>query len=169
MIYKKVIGYEDTYLVSEYGDVKRINTNKVLKSNPVKGYLKIELCKDSIRKSFSVHRLVAMAFIENPLKKEQVNHIDGNKLNNHFSNLEWSTPKENTIHAIKNGLRKSSINQRRAASRHMTNYNNKETLDLRTGIVFDSLKIACESTNFNYLTAISQMYRKSSNSRFKYI
>lgn len=169
MIYKNVIGYEDTYLVSEYGHIKRINTGKVLKSNPVKGYLKIELCKNSIRKSFSIHRLVAMAFIDNPFNKEQVNHIDGNKLNNHFSNLEWVTAKENTIHAIKNGLRNTSINQRKAASRNITDYNNKETLDLRTGIVFDSLKIACESTNFNYLTAISQMYRKSLNARFKYV
>lgn len=163
------MGYEDTYLVSEYGHIKRINTGKVLKSNPVKGYLKIELCKNSIRKSFSIHRLVAMAFIDNDFNKEQVNHIDGNKLNNHFSNLEWVTAKENTIHAIKNGLRDASINQRKAASRNITNYNNKETLDLRTGIVFDSLKIACESTNFNYLTAISQMYRKSLNARFKYV
>lgn len=59
------------------------------------------------RHRFTLYRLVAMAFIPNddPKNKVQVNHKDGNKMNNHFSNLEWSTPEENQEHCTANGFR----------------------------------------------------------------
>lgn len=56
------------------------------------------------RKNLKIHRLVALNFIDNPLSKPFVNHIDGDKLNNDIRNLEWCTPLENTTHAIENGL-----------------------------------------------------------------
>lgn len=59
------------------------------------------------KRAIKVHRVVALAFIPNPLNKEQVNHIDGNKRNNHVNNLEWVTNSENQIHANKNDLRAS--------------------------------------------------------------
>jgi hypothetical protein len=169
MVYKNVIGYEGVYEVSEYGDIKRISKSKILKPQIVKGYHKLSLCQKSITKQHSVHRLVALAFIPNPLNKEQVNHIDGNKLNNHVSNLEWATPKENTNHAWDNGLIKTRIKQKQSASKTMIEYNQKQTIDLTTGVVFDSLKQACQSTNFNYQTAICQMYRKTIRARFQYV
>jgi len=87
---------------------------KIIKENILNPY-RIKNNKYSIvtisikgkRKSKSIHRLVAEAFIPNPENKPQVNHIDGNKQNNSISNLEWVYAKENVQHSIKNKLRKT--------------------------------------------------------------
>ena len=68
------------------------------------GYKLVTLCGNGIRKNKRIHRLLMEAFVPNPHSKAHVNHIDGNKLNNAFSNLEWATPKENAVHAHKTGL-----------------------------------------------------------------
>ena len=68
------------------------------------GYERVVLTKDGIRKTYSVHKLVELAFIPNPENKTTINHIDGNKRNNNVSNLEWATEKENQNHKWKNGL-----------------------------------------------------------------
>lgn len=69
------------------------------------GYRRVLIYVDGKRKKFFVHRLVAEQYIPNPENKPQVNHKDGDKLNNHYSNLEWVTNKENIVHAEKLGLR----------------------------------------------------------------
>ena len=66
-----------------------------------KGYLKVDLYDKGRYIHRKVHRLVAEAFVPNPYMKPQVNHIDGNKLNNSYTNLEWCTNQENCIHAQK--------------------------------------------------------------------
>jgi hypothetical protein len=68
------------------------------------GYLRITLNDNKIRKCFKIHRLVSLAFLPNPENKAEVNHIDSRKDNNHISNLEWVTPKENMAHAKREGL-----------------------------------------------------------------
>ena len=68
------------------------------------GYERVVLTKNEIRKTYSVHKLVALAFIPNPENKKTINHKDGNKRNNNVSNLEWATEKENQNHKWKNGL-----------------------------------------------------------------
>jgi hypothetical protein len=70
-----------------------------------RGYPQITLSKNGRKHTFLIHRLVAMAFVKNPNKYKEVNHKDGNKLNNKASNLEWVTRSENLIHAIKLGLK----------------------------------------------------------------
>ena len=72
------------------------------------GYRRVLIYENGKRKKYFVHRLVAEKYIPNPDNLPQVNHKDGDKLNNCVDNLEWVTPKENIRHAIKNGFRKSN-------------------------------------------------------------
>lgn len=70
------------------------------------GYKMVGLSNSDGRKSFSIHRLVAKAFIKNSNNYKEVNHIDGNKANNCYINLEWCTRKSNILHAYRIGLKK---------------------------------------------------------------
>lgn len=79
-------------------------------------------------KNYQIHRLVASAFIPNPDNKPQVNHIDGNKLNNHVSNLEWVTSLENIRHSINNGSTKQM--SKNEGNIKYTNMQCREVLDL---------------------------------------
>lgn len=72
----------------------------------IHGYVRANLQKNNKRKNYSVHRLVAIAFIENPNKLPVVNHINGIKTDNRVENLEWCTTKENNQKAIDTGLKK---------------------------------------------------------------
>lgn len=97
------LGLKFPYLITEYGDIYK-NGDKLKPHIDHNGYLQIRLTTiDKKRKSFLVHRLVALTYIPNIKNKETVNHIDGNKLNNHISNLEWMTLLENTNDAKRLG------------------------------------------------------------------
>ena len=88
-------GY-DNYLVSNFGNVKNSKTNMIMKQyNHNKGYKLINLKNNGKWKSFTVHRLVGNAFLENPDEKPMIDHIDENKANNNVKNLRWATSKDN--------------------------------------------------------------------------
>lgn len=122
-IWKDILGYEDFYQISSLGRIRskqrafkrekyiHIYKSKILYLVKQKNhdYLTIRLNNSILTKGYLVHRLVAIAFIPNPEKKKEVNHIDGNKRNNNMSNLEWCTAKENIRHSFKMGLHKSRI------------------------------------------------------------
>jgi hypothetical protein len=107
-IWKDIAGYEGKYQVSNFGRIKSLPINTGLKVGqrhfdkmltPVKdttGYYRVHLRRDGRDKRIAVHRLVAMAFVENPKMYKYVNHKDENKTNNNASNLEWCTAKYNT-------------------------------------------------------------------------
>lgn len=100
--------YGDYFLISKCGKVFSKRTHKFLKQTISKtGYYTISTRfggRNGTSHYFKVHRLVAETFIDNVNNKQQVNHIDGNKLNNSVDNLEWVTAKENIQHAINTGL-----------------------------------------------------------------
>lgn len=103
--WRDIKGYEGKYQISNYGNVRSLNYHRsgecklmspVLKKT---GYYQINLHLNGKYKSKMIHKLVADAFLENPDNLPVVNHIDGDKTNNHVSNLEWCTVSYNTWHA----------------------------------------------------------------------
>lgn len=93
------------YLITRCGNVVNKRTKRILKNSINKdGYAKIRLSDSQKKKSYSVHRLVGMAFIKNPNNLPQINHLDGNKKNNKVTNLEWCDQSENSKHSFRIGL-----------------------------------------------------------------
>lgn len=116
-IWKPIKGFEGFYQVSDKGNVRSLggwcgnskHKERILsKSLTHDGYEKVRLNRKGKDITARVHRLVAEAFIENPLHKETVNHIDGNKQNNCVENLEWCDRKEQMQHAYNLGLKKAA-------------------------------------------------------------
>lgn len=110
-IWKPVLKLEKHYLISENGKLKRISRGRgtvvghiFSPSVSKKGYLITRLRYGKKYKTVQMHRLVAESFIPNSKNKPQVNHKDGNKKNNHYSNLEWVSNQENVDHAWANNL-----------------------------------------------------------------
>lgn len=108
-IWKKVHGFSN-YEFSNLGRIKTLNWKNskqttIMIPNVSQGYYKTILVNDLKEyKSILVHRMVAIAFICNPENKKEVNHINGNKLDNSIDNLEWCTRQENMSHAYDNNL-----------------------------------------------------------------
>ena len=98
---KEVYGY----FITEHGEVFNKGGKLLNPSNNGRGYLILRLSFKGVRKTVSVHRLVATAYIPNPHSLPEVNHKDGNKLNNHKENLMWCSRAENIAHAYLMGLR----------------------------------------------------------------
>jgi hypothetical protein len=102
-IWKDIIEYENLYQISNFGNVRNKRFLQILKQGINRsGYFEIYLSKNSKQKTLKIHRLVALHFIDNLRNLEFVNHIDGNKLNNHYSNLEWVSRRENNCHRFIN-------------------------------------------------------------------
>ena len=124
-MWKDIIGFESRYQIDENGIVRNSSNMNVLSSGYDRdGYLQIGLRKLGERKKywFKIHRLVAMAFIDNPENIEclQIDHIDRNKGNNHYTNLRWVTSQENCNNR-KNTAWKTNIT---TGELHITKYNN---------------------------------------------
>ncbi len=113
-IWKDIEGFEG-YQISNLGSIKsldryvngRSNSKPFRKGKILVGYKEPNrYCKIVINRSMRyIHRLVALAFIDNPANKRTVNHKDGNKHNNNVDNLEWMTDSENTKHSYDVGLK----------------------------------------------------------------
>jgi len=146
------------YFVSNLGRFKNsfgiIMDNYKINEN---GYIRVYI----YNKTFVLHRLIALAFIHNPENKQQVNHIDGNKLNNKLENLEWVSNKENQIHKYKIGLGFKT-------SKKIIQYD----LDLNEIKCFNSIMDASRELNINYSKIKNILYKKQKTTEgfmFKYL
>ena len=125
--WKDIEGYEGKYMVSNLGNVKSLSYNKTGKEKimkPVKnnrGYLHVILCKEGKVKAYTVHRLVATAFIPNTENLPEVNHIDEDKNNNSVENLEWVSSKYN----INYGTRNKKAGEKLRGRKHSEEHNRK--------------------------------------------
>jgi len=99
-----VIGYEGRYKIDIKGNVLSCKTNKPMTPRIYCGYAKVCLYDGSKSKHTKVSRLLAKVFIPNPDNHPMINHIDGNKLNDDISNLEWCNSSHNNYHAYSLGL-----------------------------------------------------------------
>lgn len=125
MDYKKEYGLFDIPNFKKHGVTKsgkvfsypnQMHDGKWLKPSEHAGYLNLNLTNDNGKQQrIGVHRVVGLAFIPNPENKKQINHKNGNKLDNRIENLEWMTASENQYHAIKTGLWKVSEHHRDVA------------------------------------------------------
>jgi hypothetical protein len=142
-IWKDIIGYEGLYKISSFGKIIALPKSVHIKTKAgweatrhmkeknmsllnSHGYLAVQLSDGKKKKRQSVHRLVGKMFVNNPLNKQEINHIDGNKSNNHYSNLEWCTRSENLYHAYSTGLRIPSQTNKSGKLHH----NSKSTIQL---------------------------------------
>lgn len=100
----KIIEDWPDYKVSDSGLVYSPRRDRLLKTSLNKGYVVVNLQRDGLWKQVSVHRLVALAFVDGWFEGADVNHIDGDKTNNDYRNLEWVTRGGNVRHAYDNGL-----------------------------------------------------------------
>lgn len=169
-VWKDIVGYEGKYHVSNLGRVKSLNRvierqhpksktmtikEKVLSlAKGENGYLYVNLRSGKTGIIKSVHRLVAIAFIQNPENKYAVNHKDGIKTNNNIENLEWVTQSENGKHAYRIGLKvcaftRDCIMKGVAASAEARIKASRKVLNTRTGNVYESIKDVAKDMNMS--------------------
>lgn len=122
IMYKEIPGYNGCYKIGSDGSVW--NRKKRMKTFIINsGYEAIILTFNTQRKHHLIHRLVAVAFVNNPENKKEVNHINGIKLKNNVENIEWCTSAENKRHAFDTGLRKYKYNKGLKTSKVSKYYN----------------------------------------------
>lgn len=151
------------YWISMDGDVYRtrstITPQKLKPKIDKDGYLVYGLMVNKQRMCISEHRLVALTYLENPHNLPQVNHIDGDKTNNHYSNLEWCTTQYNVQHAFDTHLNHTGINN--VKSRPVVAYKNNGEIDK----IFESILHCSSYYNINEATIRFSDYKNATRGK----
>lgn len=172
MILKDIPGYDGLYKIDEYGNVISVartifrsdgqtRNRKLKKLKPFlnkKGYPTVFPYKNRVKTSQRVHRLVAITFMPNPQNLPQINHKDGNKMNNHVSNLEWCTNLYNMRHShsvIGRNMAKGQQNRR-----------SRMVIDLQTGIFYETIGEISRAKGISYGAMLWMLNKGSQNFAF---
>lgn len=174
--WKDIEGYEGLYQISNLGRVKSLKRNtknqcknaEVIKTQEIRnGYYSVSLWKNGVGKHHLIHRLISQAFIPNPNNKPQINHIDGNKTNNHIENLEWVTESENARHAYNNGLIKPytrKIIQYDQNMNFIKEWDSITEIEKELGINHANIVTVCkQNTNRKYAGGYIWRYKEEAN------
>ena len=155
------------YYITDEGDLYNAIGMKMKPDVLCNGYLRIEL-RNTVK--LRIHRLVAQYFIPNPEGKKQVNHIDGNKKNNHYANLQWVTNQENMIHAVSNGLTNYSKVIGHTTYKGIQPYRPVVQFTLDSVVVsrYNSVKQAKRDTGIQISGALSGRYKTAGGFVWKY-
>lgn len=173
-LWKPVPNYEGLYEVSSKGRIRRLwkNSNKIKSQDTLRGYKKVTLFKNQIGKRFQVHRLVAQAFIPNPLELPQVNHKDENPSNNNVENLEWCTNLYNMRYgtAIKRQVEKRSkrVIQYDLNDNFIAEYCSTHDAALKTGFSQSSISMCCTGGYWRDNHTKFIKYKRVHNYKFKF-
>lgn len=175
--WRPIAGFEEMYEISNLGRVLSLhfrtrNNKLVLKGYDRGGYRRVCLMMDGKRCFFSVHRLVAMAFIPNPENKPCINHEDGVRDNNRIENLTWVTNSENTLHAWRIGLKKrlygkdhhnfGRIVSEAQRQKHINNpSSSRQVINTDTGIIYKSIREAADIEGLDYAQVRRSLVRES--------
>lgn len=144
-IFLDVEGYETLYEISNLGNVRNKASGRLLKPRKSSnGYLRVILYKgDGTYKNYSVHRLVANAFLPNPLNLPEVNHKDFNKLNNSVDNLEWCSRQYNAECSLSKPVAQFSLD-----GRLLNTYKSTMDAQRQTGICNQSISECCNGRRY---------------------
>lgn len=175
--WKPVVGYEVLYEVSDFGAVRCVTTKGCYKGRTLKhcvtpqGYLRATLTKDGMPKRYPVHRLIANAFIPRVDGKDEIDHINTDRLDNRLENLRWCTHKENQNNPISAKRRAESLRKYRHSEKGMNDLKHandcaakvlsKPVICVETGIVYPSAKEAARQTGIPKGTIAVSLYRAS--------
>jgi hypothetical protein len=176
--WKDIPGYEGIYQISNLGvmrSIKRIIRQKTGQIYSIDGchlkpcadgcgYLFVRLCKNGNHQMIKIHRAVANAFCLNPHQKPQVNHMDGNKKNNNYANLEWVTNDENMQHSWRIGLRTYS-----GEGAHNNKLSNKDVLTIRSCYIKGDLKYGAKPLARKYRVSNTTIRNIMKNKKWRHL
>lgn len=171
MIWKQVVGYEGTYEVSEFGDVRRVvyydrrerDPGLLRPAKDSTGYLFVALVLNGVSKTTCVHKIVAMAFLGPRPRNREINHKDADKLNNHYSNLEYITHADNIRHGF--ALGKYPI----GSARHNSILTEADVREIRSMYIPMSRKFGCKALGDMYGVATDTVHAVITKRTWKHV